>query len=124
MVCKNCRSRRATYRARVFSKTIARPELRLAANARSVFGIGFAFSRSRSRDELTQKGGKRMSQLQASLIWLKDILEHLTNCRQQMEETDDPSTQLVLTESMLRDLESCRRVCEKLHQRTQVLQVA
>jgi len=65
-----------------------------------------------------------MSQLQASLIWLKDILEHLTHCRQQMEETDDPSTQLVLTESMLRDLESCRRVCEKLHQRTQVLQVA
>ncbi len=50
-------------------------------------------------------------------MWLKDVLEHLCECRQQLEWCEDRETQQVLTESMLRDLECCRRLCDSLHRR-------
>jgi hypothetical protein len=62
-----------------------------------------------------------MSQRQSNLIWLKDMLENLSACRQQLEWADDNQAIKVLTETMLRDLESCRRLCESmLRRRAQV----
>ncbi len=58
-----------------------------------------------------------MSQREANLLWLKDTLEHLMSCQQQLEWTDDAETVNVLTETMLRDLECCRRLCQGLHRR-------
>ena len=58
-----------------------------------------------------------MSQREANLLWLKDTLEHLMSCQQQLEWTDDAQTVNVLTETMLRDLECCRRLCQGLHRR-------
>jgi hypothetical protein len=58
-----------------------------------------------------------MSQRHTNLLWLKDMLDHLASCQQQLQWTDDPETIAVLTESMLRDLECCRRLCEALHRR-------
>ena len=58
-----------------------------------------------------------MSQRESTLLWLKDMLEHLTHCQQQLDWTEDVQTVQVLTESMIRDLECCRRLCEDLHQR-------
>jgi len=58
-----------------------------------------------------------MSQRESSLLWLRDMLEHLTVCQQQLEWSEDPEAIQVLTESMLRDLESCRRLCEGLRRR-------
>jgi hypothetical protein len=55
-----------------------------------------------------------MSQRDANLLWLKDMLEHLTLCQQQLEWTQDPRSIQVLTESMIRDLDCCRRLCESL----------
>ena len=55
-----------------------------------------------------------MSQRDTNLLWLGDLLEHLQTCQQQLYWADDPDTIGVLTETMLRDLESCRRVCQKL----------
>ncbi len=57
-----------------------------------------------------------MSQRQANLLWLRDILEHLSTTRQKLEWTEDRETIRVLTESMLRDLERCTRLCETLKQ--------
>jgi len=57
-----------------------------------------------------------MSRRESNLLWLKDVLEHLTTCRQQLEWTADPEAVQVLTESMIRDLECCRRLCETLNQ--------
>jgi hypothetical protein len=57
-----------------------------------------------------------VSRRESNLLWLKDVLEHLTACRQQLEWTADPEAVQVLTESMIRDLECCRRLCETLHQ--------
>ncbi len=63
-----------------------------------------------------------MSQQQSNLLWLRDMLEHLTDCRQQLEWLDNGEAVRVLTESMLRDLDCCRRLCENLHRRVAVPQ--
>jgi len=58
-----------------------------------------------------------MSQRDTNLLWLKDMLDHLAACRKQLEWAEDPAAVEVITETMLRDLECCRRLCEMLHQR-------
>ena len=59
-----------------------------------------------------------MSQRETNLLWLKDLLEHLTACQQQLQWTADAQAVHVLTETMLRDLECCRRLCDHLHRRS------
>ena len=58
-----------------------------------------------------------MSQRDLNLLWLKDTLEHLTSCRQELQWAEDAETVHLLTETMLRDLECCRRLCHALHRR-------
>ena len=65
-----------------------------------------------------------MSQRETNLLWLKDMLEHLTSCQQQLQWTEDAEAVLLLTETMLRDLESCRRLCETLRRRARLQPVA
>jgi hypothetical protein len=65
-----------------------------------------------------------VSQRESNLLWLKDILEHMTTCQQQLEWAQDTETVQVLTETMLRDLESCRRLCESIHRRTRLQHVS
>jgi hypothetical protein len=65
-----------------------------------------------------------MSQREANVLWLRDILEHLSACQKQLEWTEDPATVRLLTENMLRDLERCQRLCERLHQRSSGLRYA
>jgi hypothetical protein len=61
-----------------------------------------------------------MSQRDATLLWLGDLVEHLQTCQQQLHWTEDADTVGVLTETMLRDLENCRRLCEKLHRQARL----
>jgi hypothetical protein len=65
-----------------------------------------------------------MSQRDANLLWLKDLLGHLEDCQRQLEWAGDVETVQLLTESMIRDLDSCRRICEGLHHRGQVTSAA
>ena len=58
-----------------------------------------------------------MSQRETNLLWLKDMLDQLTACQQQLQWAEDPATVEVLTEAMLRDLDCCRRLCESLQAR-------
>jgi hypothetical protein len=58
-----------------------------------------------------------MSQRQANVLWLRDIIEHLSASQQQLEWAEDAETIQVVTETMLRDLERCQRLCEQLRQR-------
>lgn len=58
-----------------------------------------------------------MSGREANLLWLKDVLSHLHESREQLEWATDRQTVMVLTEAMLRDLECCRRLCEALQRR-------
>lgn len=58
-----------------------------------------------------------MSQRDANLLWLKDVLDHLRTCQKQLEWTQDNDAIHVITETMLRDLDCCRRLCENLQRR-------
>ena len=59
-----------------------------------------------------------MSRRDSNLLWLKDLLEHLTAGQQQLEWAQDAEAIHLITETMLRDLDCCRRLCEALHQRS------
>ena len=61
-----------------------------------------------------------MSQREANLLWMKDMLDHLQHCRQQLCWAEDDETIDLLTETMLRDLERCRRLCEELNRRSRL----
>jgi hypothetical protein len=65
-----------------------------------------------------------MSRRETDLLWLKDMLDHLAACRQQLEWAERPETVRVITEKMIRDLDCCRRLCEGLHGRDPVRQAA
>jgi hypothetical protein len=58
-----------------------------------------------------------MSQRDATVLWLRDILEHLSASQKHLEWAKDTETIRLLTENMLRDLERCQRLCENLHRR-------
>ena len=55
-----------------------------------------------------------MSRRETNLLWLADTIAHLKECQQQLQWAEDPKTVDLLTETMLRDLECCRRLCESL----------
>ena len=63
-----------------------------------------------------------MSQREANMVWLKDLLGNLSSCQRQLEWTEDQDAIQVITETMLRDLECCRRLCDALHRRARVQQ--
>jgi hypothetical protein len=51
---------------------------------------------------------------QKQLLWMKDLIEHLGDCYEQWQ-LADPGTERFLAESMKRDLDECRRLCDSLH---------
>ena len=59
-----------------------------------------------------------MTQREANLLWLNDMLTHLKNCHKQLEWTVEADSVHVLTEAMIRDLDCCRRLCEALQRRS------
>jgi hypothetical protein len=58
-----------------------------------------------------------MSPREANVLWLRDILEHLSTTQKQLEWVQDPETAVLLTDSMIRDLDRCRRLCESIRRR-------
>jgi hypothetical protein len=50
---------------------------------------------------------------QTTMLWMKDILEHLGNCFDQWQSAD-PASEHFLAQSMERDLNEFRRLCEAL----------
>lgn len=58
-----------------------------------------------------------MSQRDRDLLWLRDLLDQLRARHQELEWSEDGRTVAVLTESMIRDLDRCRRLCEDLQGR-------
>jgi len=85
-----------------------------AARARR-YGINLALFLARTNaSNHRATTGDLMSQRETNLLWLNDMLEHLKSCQQQLQWTEDNETVGVLTETMLRDLDCCRRLCESL----------
>ena len=65
-----------------------------------------------------------MSQRQSEILWLRDLLQHMKACQQQLEWAQDGKTIGLLTDNMLRDLEHCRRLCDGLRRRAAAVNVA
>ncbi len=55
-----------------------------------------------------------MKDRQHTLLWMKDLIEHMNRCHEQLQWAADDSAQTYLTDSMLGDLSQCQRLCEEL----------
>lgn len=49
-----------------------------------------------------------------TLLWMKDLLEHMHQCHEQLQWAADGQTEAYLAESLLVDLTECQRLCEEL----------
>jgi len=61
-----------------------------------------------------------MSQRQSDLLRMRDMLEHLHLCHQQLEFAEEPEAVTYLTDTMIRNLEGCRRLCKNLYRLTAI----
>lgn len=65
-----------------------------------------------------------MTQRDSNLLWLKDVIEHLGDCQQQLHWAADADTVRLVTETMLRDLDCCRRLCEAVRRQAELTHAA
>ncbi len=49
-----------------------------------------------------------------TLLWMKDLIDHMSRCLDQLQWAGDGATQFFLAEAMLGDLVECQRLCEQL----------
>ena len=49
-----------------------------------------------------------------TLLWMKDLIEHMSRCQEQLQWAADGRTETFLAETMIGDLAQCRRLCEEL----------
>jgi hypothetical protein len=49
-----------------------------------------------------------------TLLWMKDLLEHMTQCHEQLQWASDGATEAYLAETLMVDLSECRKLCEQL----------
>ena len=49
-----------------------------------------------------------------TLLWMKDLIDHMSRCHDQLQWAGDGATLFFLAESMLGDLVECQRLCEQL----------
>jgi hypothetical protein len=55
-----------------------------------------------------------MRNRQQILLWMEDLIEHMTRCHAQLQWAADGPGEAFLTEALLSDLNECRRLCEQL----------
>lgn len=55
-----------------------------------------------------------MRSRQNTLLWMKDLIEHMSRCHDQLQWAADGRTDSFLAETMIGDLAECRRLCEEL----------
>jgi hypothetical protein len=49
-----------------------------------------------------------------TLLWMKDLIEHMSQCHDQLQWASDGSTQMFLADALLGDLSECQKLCEQL----------
>ncbi len=55
-----------------------------------------------------------MTNKQLTLIWLRDLMEQLSDSRRQLEWTENPEAIEMLRDKIIRDLNQCKRLAESL----------
>lgn len=58
-----------------------------------------------------------MRNRRTTMLWMKDLIEHMTQCHEQLQWAGDESTASFLAESLLVDLVECQRLCQELRSR-------
>lgn len=57
-----------------------------------------------------------MANRRNTMLWMKDLIEHMAHCHDQLQWAGDGPTQAFLADSLLGDLSQCRQLCEQLRQ--------
>jgi hypothetical protein len=55
-----------------------------------------------------------MRNRRTTLLWMKDLIEHMSRCHDQLEWANDGETETFLADALLGDLSECQRLCEQL----------
>ena len=55
----------------------------------------------------------------STLLWMKDLIDHMNRCHEQLQWAADAPTETFLAEAMMGDLSECRRLCEHLKSRSE-----
>jgi hypothetical protein len=76
--------------------------------------MGLAAEASRGGIEGIVRGGAHMKNRRTTLLWMKDLIDHMTQCHDQLQWAADGPTESFLMESMLVDLVECQRLCVEL----------
>ncbi len=58
-----------------------------------------------------------MRNRQTTLLWMKDLIEHMSRCHEQLQWAPEGPSQSFLTDALMVDLTECRRLCEHLQTR-------
>jgi hypothetical protein len=58
-----------------------------------------------------------MQNRRQTLLWMKDLIEHMNRCHEQLQWAADEPTESFLTDALLVDLTECRLLCEQLQHR-------
>lgn len=53
----------------------------------------------------------------STMLWMKDLIEHMRHCQEQLQWAAEGPSQSFLAEALLADLTECRRLCEELRGR-------
>ncbi len=51
---------------------------------------------------------------QSTLLWMKDLIEHMSRCHEQLQWTSEGPSAAFLAEAMQVDLAECLKLCETL----------
>ena len=49
-----------------------------------------------------------------TLLWMKDLLDHMNQCHEQLQWAADGATEAYLAETLLVNLTECQKLCEQL----------
>lgn len=52
-----------------------------------------------------------------TLLWMKDLLDHMNRCHEQLQWAADAPTESYLADSLMVNLNECQRLCEQLRDR-------
>jgi hypothetical protein len=52
-----------------------------------------------------------------TLLWMKDLIEHMNQVHDQLQWAGDGRTESFLTETLLTDLVECQKLCHELRNR-------
>src|SRR5262249_9241920 len=69
---------------------------------------GTRFHQNPVKDHPTMKNRRH------TLLWMRDLLDHMSRCHDQLQWASDGAARLLLAESMLGDLAECQRLCQEL----------